>query len=96
MTSPLPPPRQYAVVHQYDRHQRLLDTLLARYADDDDDSGEGILHPSFVEGYNPRLAYSICSRNQPSNGVLGEGVHLGLEPFCAEYCALLECGSGFF
>jgi len=38
----------YAVVHQYDRHKRVRDTLAARY---DDPDAPQHLHPSYTPGY---------------------------------------------
>jgi hypothetical protein len=50
----------YAVVHQYDRHKRVRDTIAARYSDDHDAAEN--LHPSFVPGYQDRVLYGDPSK----------------------------------
>jgi len=50
----------YAVVHQYDRHQRVRDIIAARYAEDD--AAADHLHPSFVPDYKDRILYGDLSK----------------------------------
>ncbi len=50
----------YALVHQYDRHQRVRDIIAARYAEDD--AAADHLHPSFVPGYKEQILYGDLSK----------------------------------
>ena len=77
----------YAVVHQYDRHRRVRDTLLARYASEDGPAPR--LHPAYVPGYRDAVHYG--------NPALIRR-HLGTDtrPTChAPACAAAPRGPGF-
>jgi hypothetical protein len=56
----------YAVVHQYDRHERVRDTLRARY--NEEDAPEDI-HPEFIEGYSPLVYVGDSSKISRHVGV---------------------------
>jgi hypothetical protein len=63
-----------AVVHQYDRHESVRDSLLARYAEED--ANTEYIHPHYIEGYSPRRMYG-----KPANIRRHVNVDVSVQPY---------------